>query len=82
MPRSACFVACFAQPALPRRGVRHQAGLARTVFFRQTRLGKEGEPFSCCGFQTMQVGAEQKQDLLNTLSKRMGRCSDSPPDPA
>ncbi len=51
------------------------------VFFRQTRVGKNGEHFTCLKFRTMRVGAHAQQDLLRSASTQDGPAFKIPQDP-
>jgi exopolysaccharide biosynthesis polyprenyl glycosylphosphotransferase len=51
------------------------------VFFRQTRVGKNGEPFTCLKFRTMKVGAHKQQELLRSASVQDGPAFKIPDDP-
>lgn len=51
------------------------------VFFRQTRVGKNGEPFTCLKFRTMKVGAHKQQELLRAASVQDGPAFKIPDDP-
>ena len=42
------------------------------VFFRQTRVGKDGRPFKLCKFRSMVVDAEQRRAGLETLNDSSG----------
>jgi exopolysaccharide biosynthesis polyprenyl glycosylphosphotransferase len=42
------------------------------VFFRQTRVGKDGLPFTLCKFRTMVVDAEQRKALLASHNEADG----------
>ncbi|MCA8951660.1 MAG: sugar transferase [Planctomycetes bacterium] len=42
------------------------------VFFRQKRVGKNGEVFTCLKFRTMRVGAQAQQELLRAASIQDG----------
>jgi exopolysaccharide biosynthesis polyprenyl glycosylphosphotransferase len=42
------------------------------VFFRQTRIGEKGRPFSCIKFRTMHQGAEAEQQKLQALNEADG----------
>src|SRR6185437_13695493 len=42
------------------------------VFFRQTRVGKDGRTFSVWKFRTMVVDAEQRKDELAVLNEGAG----------
>jgi exopolysaccharide biosynthesis polyprenyl glycosylphosphotransferase len=42
------------------------------VFFRQTRVGRDGEPFEMIKFRTMRVGADQQKDALRPLNETEG----------
>ncbi|MPZ13711.1 MAG: exopolysaccharide biosynthesis polyprenyl glycosylphosphotransferase [Chloroflexi bacterium] len=42
------------------------------VFFRQTRLGKGGVPFTCFKFRSMHVGADSQRDRLEALNEADG----------
>ena len=51
------------------------------VFFRQTRVGKNGEHFTCLKFRTMRVGAHAQQELLRSASTQDGPAFKIPQDP-
>jgi exopolysaccharide biosynthesis polyprenyl glycosylphosphotransferase len=51
------------------------------VFFPQTRVGKNGETFSCLKFRTMRVGAHAQQELLRSASTQDGPAFKIPHDP-
>ncbi|MEO6595469.1 MAG: sugar transferase, partial [Planctomycetota bacterium] len=51
------------------------------VFYRQTRVGKNGENFSCFKFRTMRVGADAQQNLLRSASIQDGPAFKVPKDP-
>lgn len=51
------------------------------VFFRQTRVGRNGEGFTCLKFRTMRVGAHAQQDLLRSASVQDGPAFKIPNDP-
>ncbi|MEC7762631.1 MAG: WecB/TagA/CpsF family glycosyltransferase [Pseudomonadota bacterium] len=51
------------------------------VFFRQTRVGRDGEPFSMLKFRSMSVDAEARRDALLATSDRTGVCFKSRSDP-
>jgi len=51
------------------------------VFFRQTRVGKNGETFTCFKFRTMRVGAHAQQELLRSASIQDGPAFKIPKDP-
>jgi exopolysaccharide biosynthesis polyprenyl glycosylphosphotransferase len=42
------------------------------VFFRQRRIGRDGEPFQICKFRTMYVDAEQRKEALRHLNQTEG----------
>ena len=42
------------------------------VFFRQTRVGRDGRPFSMVKFRTMVVGAERLRPTSSTATRRDG----------
>ncbi|MBI4214158.1 MAG: sugar transferase [Chloroflexi bacterium] len=45
---------------------------AGPIFFWQTRLGRDGEPFRCVKFRSMRVGAEKEQAALQALNEADG----------
>jgi exopolysaccharide biosynthesis polyprenyl glycosylphosphotransferase len=45
---------------------------AGPVFYAQTRLGKDGNPFQCLKFRSMQEGADQQQADLEHLNEAQG----------
>ncbi|MFO1077008.1 MAG: sugar transferase [Planctomycetota bacterium] len=51
------------------------------VFFRQRRVGKNGETFTCLKFRTMRVGAHAQQELLRAASTQDGPAFKIPDDP-
>ncbi|WP_116082415.1 WecB/TagA/CpsF family glycosyltransferase [Tropicimonas sp. IMCC34011] len=51
------------------------------VFFRQTRIGKDGVPFTMLKFRSMHVDAEARRDALLAESDREGVCFKSRTDP-
>jgi exopolysaccharide biosynthesis polyprenyl glycosylphosphotransferase len=51
------------------------------VFFRQTRVGRNGETFACLKFRTMQDGAHAKQEQLRAASTQDGPAFKIPHDP-
>ncbi|MCR9246260.1 MAG: sugar transferase [bacterium] len=51
------------------------------VFFRQQRVGKGGEVFTCLKFRTMRVGAQSQQELLRSASVQDGPAFKIPDDP-
>ncbi|EAQ12973.1 exopolysaccharide biosynthesis WecB/TagA/CpsF family protein [Maritimibacter alkaliphilus HTCC2654] len=51
------------------------------VFFRQTRVGRNGQPFSMLKFRSMAVDAEARRDALLATSDRSGVCFKSRTDP-
>lgn len=54
---------------------------AGPVLFRQTRIGKDGTPFSILKFRTMYQDAEARRDALLATSDRTGVCFKSRNDP-
>ena len=52
-----------------RHGARHQARLARPVFYRQERIGRHGAPFRMTKFRSMAVDAEQRLEGLRALNE-------------
>ncbi|MEA2495156.1 MAG: hypothetical protein QOJ29_3067, partial [Thermoleophilaceae bacterium] len=42
------------------------------VFFRQRRIGRDGEAFEICKFRTMYVDAEERKDALRHLNETEG----------
>jgi exopolysaccharide biosynthesis polyprenyl glycosylphosphotransferase len=66
------FVGCGLAVKLTSRG---------PVFFRQTRVGKNGEPFTCLKFRTMRVGAHALQEQLRGDSTQDGPAFKIPKDP-
>jgi lipopolysaccharide/colanic/teichoic acid biosynthesis glycosyltransferase len=42
------------------------------VFFRQTRVGRDGEPFEMIKFRSMFVGADEQKDALRPLNEADG----------
>jgi len=52
-----------------------------SVFFRQTRVGKNGRNFGCFKFRTMRVGAHAQQELLRGGSTQDGPAFKVPNDP-
>ncbi|HEX5050611.1 MAG TPA: sugar transferase [Planctomycetota bacterium] len=57
------FLACALAVKLTSRG---------PVFFRQIRVGRNGEHFNCLKFRTMRVGADAQQNLLRSASIQDG----------
>ena len=51
------------------------------IFFRQTRVGRAGQKFSCLKFRTMRVGAHAQQELLRAGSIQDGPAFKIPQDP-
>jgi lipopolysaccharide/colanic/teichoic acid biosynthesis glycosyltransferase len=51
------------------------------VFFVQTRIGKNGQPFSMYKFRSMHVDAEARRAALLAQSDRQGICFKSKSDP-
>jgi exopolysaccharide biosynthesis polyprenyl glycosylphosphotransferase len=51
------------------------------VIFRQTRIGRHGEPFTVYKLRTMHVGAEEQHDSLRDLNAREGPLFKVPADP-
>ncbi len=51
------------------------------VFFRQTRVGLHGRPFTIYKFRTMVVGAEQLLDEVRHLNERSGAAFKATDDP-
>ncbi|HEX5054538.1 MAG TPA: sugar transferase [Planctomycetota bacterium] len=66
------FVACALAVKVTSRG---------PVFFRQTRVGKNGADFVCLKFRTMRVGAHAHQELLRRASTQDGPAFKVPNDP-
>lgn len=66
------FVACAVATKLSSPG---------PVFFRQQRVGKSGEVFTCLKFRTMRVGAQAQQELLRAASVQDGPAFKIPNDP-
>ena len=52
-----------------------------SVFFRQTRIGKDGRPFRIYKFRSMHVDAEARRAALLGASDRPGICFKSKSDP-
>ena len=51
------------------------------VFYRQTRVGKNGQTFNCLKFRTMRVGAHAQQEQLRGASTQDGPAFKIPDDP-
>jgi lipopolysaccharide/colanic/teichoic acid biosynthesis glycosyltransferase len=51
------------------------------VFYRQTRVGKNGKEFGCLKFRTMRVGAHSQQESLRRASTQDGPAFKVPNDP-
>lgn len=51
------------------------------VFYRQTRVGRSGEHFTCFKFRTMRVGAHAQQEQLRGASTQDGPAFKIPKDP-
>lgn len=51
------------------------------VFYRQVRVGKNGQTFNCLKFRTMRVGAETQQEQLRSASTQDGPAFKIPDDP-
>jgi len=66
------FVACALIVKLTSKG---------PVFFRQTRVGKNGDNFTCYKFRTMRTGAHAQQELLRSASTQDGPAFKIPGDP-
>lgn len=66
------FITCALAVKLTSRG---------PVFYRQTRVGKNGEHFTCFKFRTMRVGAHAQQELLRSASVQDGPAFKIPKDP-
>jgi len=66
------FLACAAAVKLTSKG---------PVFFRQIRVGKNGETFHCLKFRTMFVGAHAEQEKLRAASTQDGPAFKIPKDP-
>lgn len=54
---------------------------AGPVLFKQTRIGKDGTPFSILKFRTMYQDAEARREALLATSDRQGVCFKSRTDP-
>lgn len=54
---------------------------ASPVFFRQTRVGLHGRPFTIYKFRTMVVDAEQRLDEVRHLNERQGAAFKATDDP-
>ena len=66
------FVGCAAAVKLSSRG---------PVFYRQTRVGKNGQTFNCLKFRTMRVGSHAQQEQLRAASTQDGPAFKIPDDP-
>ena len=66
------FLACSLAVKLTSRG---------PVFFRQTRVGKDGRDFGCLKFRTMRLGAHAQQEVLRGMSTQDGPAFKLPKDP-
>jgi len=66
------FLACAAAVKLNSKG---------PVFYRQTRVGKNGQTFNCLKFRTMRVGAHAQQEQLRAASTQDGPAFKIPDDP-
>ncbi|MBL9078484.1 MAG: sugar transferase [Planctomycetes bacterium] len=66
------FVACALAVKLTSKG---------SVFFRQIRVGKNGDTFHCLKFRTMYVGAHAQQEALRAASVQDGPAFKIPKDP-
>ena len=66
------FVACALAVKLTSKG---------SVFFRQVRVGKNGDTFHCLKFRTMYVGAHAQQEQLRAASVQDGPAFKIPKDP-
>ncbi len=66
------FVACSLAVKLTSKG---------PVFFRQVRVGKNGQTFDCLKFRTMVVGAHAEQERLRAASTQDGPAFKIPKDP-
>lgn len=54
---------------------------AGPVFFRQTRVGRNGQTFNCLKFRTMRVGSHAQQEQLRAASTQDGPAFKIPDDP-
>ena len=58
--------------AVPHAGARRQAHQSGPVFFRQKRIGRQGEIFSMLKLRSMVVGADSIKEALRTLNEAEG----------
>ncbi len=66
------FLVCMLAVRLTSRG---------PIFYRQTRVGQNGEPFTCFKFRTMRVGAHADREKLRAASIQDGPAFKIPNDP-
>ena len=68
-------------PAFVISAIAVKATSSGPILFRQTRVGKNGEHFTCFKFRTMRVGAHAQQELLRSASTQDGPAFKIPDDP-
>jgi exopolysaccharide biosynthesis polyprenyl glycosylphosphotransferase len=71
----------LAAPVLAVAAICIKAGERGPAIFRQTRIGRYGQPFTVYKLRTMRVGAADEHELLNDLNVREGPLFKAPVDP-